>query len=197
MNNCFLEGEKGAGKSTFLQQLLLSRKESVAGFFVVRKITDKQKIVGFELHDASALTGEVTSSRPLNDEYCFLRKEKGEMVYHEHVFRLLGREWLRQAKSQPNRIVLLDEIGGVELLDHVVFDLIMNLLESRQKVVGVYKSEANFSSQSLSADLKNQLFEKREKIESLLKKTEENSFILHWQEEIKEKIRRQYQDFLD
>lgn len=197
MNCLFLEGEKQTGKSTFLQKMLWSNKKELTGFYVVRKVTNQGQIAGFELHSAASMDGIVTSDAPLQEECCFLRKEAGKMIYQERVFQTRGRQLLRQAQRQPKRLVLLDEIGGVELMEPKVFPLLLELLQSQQKVIGVFKSDDNFSHQNLPTNLREKITQRRAIIKKIIKKRNENSVLLDWKEYNQDRVQKQIVDFLN
>ena len=98
----FLTGPMGCGKSTAIAQALGSTACRGGGFFTRRQLDSSGKLTGFSLESTDGARGEI-----------FLDFTQGKPVWNLSVFSQLGRDLL----SDPDApFLVLDEIGGVELL---------------------------------------------------------------------------------
>lgn len=145
--NLFLQGAIAAGKSTMLREILLPHLENTGGFFVQR-IYRKEKHVAFRL---SPLT-DVESYR-LNIDSGQLPGEKNLFLYSDEdnrwhtrlsIFEEKGVKYLQRSRMKAKRIILMDEIGGVELQCPLFMQTVLQILDGPQPVLGVLKAPRNF-----------------------------------------------------
>lgn len=146
MKNFFLEGDKFVGKSTLLKETILATNVSISGFYVERRINEQGKIVGFELRAAKEWRQENPNTDSI-DEHCFIQTEHGKRTRNLKVFETYGKKLLDEAKKGTADIILLDEIGGIELLSQPFMTELLTVIQQPKKILGVYKSEANYQRQ--------------------------------------------------
>ncbi len=161
----FLEGPKLIGKSTLLREQLLKTDYRVGGFYVQRLLSENDQVMGFQLRSAESLLLK-TSSYEWTEEACFLRRVNGQMVPDLKVFETVGRHLLEQAVNQSFDVILLDEIGGLELQVPDFYRPLLQLLNSSQKIIGVYKSFENY--QQLARRQRVKVTAQRREIERLI-----------------------------
>lgn len=161
----FLEGPKMIGKSTLLRQQLLIGNYHVGGFYVQRLLSETDEVMGFQLRAVNLLL-PLTSSYHWSEDHCFLRRKDGQMVADLAVFEEFGQQLLEQALNQSYDVVLLDEIGGLELQVKGFYRSLTQLLKSTKKIVGVYKSAENY--QELAHQQQLQIAPQRFQLERLM-----------------------------
>lgn len=128
----FLTGLSGCGKSTLLAETLEDTAGRAGGFLTVRKCREDGRILSFDLIAADG-SGRKAS---------FLDFTK-EMPVQDGVFSALGTELLQQAKAAE--YLILDEIGGMELLEERFAEKLYEVLEGNQPCIGVLKGRENAS----------------------------------------------------
>lgn len=137
----FFQGPRQAGKSTLLRSALAPYAFSGAGLAVQRLVAEDGRQVGFQ---ALAVAGDIP---PAQREYS---------PQLQGVFLLQGvpspgvlegavLECARLAALPQVSWLLLDEIGGVELADPLVFQTLLDLLEGPKPCIGVLKSAENLA----------------------------------------------------
>ncbi|WP_430606469.1 hypothetical protein IGJ55_002161 [Enterococcus sp. AZ170] len=146
MNSLFLEGNKFIGKSTLLQKVLRLTCSSVNGFYVNRIINDGGQIIAFELRAAKELLQQKAEMKTIT-EHCFIQTREGKRIRNLFVFETFGIELLKEIKKVPADVVLLDEIGGIELLSEPFLAELLAVVRHSNKIVGVFKSERNYQHQ--------------------------------------------------
>ncbi|EOH98845.1 hypothetical protein UAY_02114 [Enterococcus moraviensis ATCC BAA-383] len=148
MNNFFLEGNKFIGKSTLLREAIRATNSSVSGFYVERNVNSKGQIIGFELRDAKELIQEKPNKTP-NLDHLFIQTKNGKQTRNLNVFDTFGKRLVEEAKNSQADVILLDEIGGIELLSKPFTTALSLLIQQPRKVIGVYKSESNYQKQHM------------------------------------------------
>jgi len=136
----FLEGPIQEGKSTLIRSLIRGRIPQIGGFSSQRLLDDKGKTVGFRIappEEALALTARY--SPELTDVFLYFGGEK--TVVKPEIFADTAVKYLRQRKGK--KLILLDEIGGVELLDPNFRRELYDTLKSDIPCLGVLKLEAS------------------------------------------------------
>ncbi len=126
----FLTGPDRSGKSELIHQALGKALGRAGGFVTLREWDSQGNVVGYDLApaDGSGFPGR------------FLEMRQGTPVPHMEVFSQQGTRLLRQAQHRP--FVVLDELGGVELLDDGFLQALVNLLHGDTPCIGVMKGEA-------------------------------------------------------
>ena len=123
----FLTGPSGYGKSSMIRQELGGRIHRAGGFFTCRKRDDSGTVLGFEIHSADGygprdLFLDLSGERPRIDL---------------EIFDQVGLDYLHRATERP--FAVLDEIGGVELLNDRFMDELARYLGGTQPCIGVMK----------------------------------------------------------
>ena len=134
----FLEGPIQEGKSTLIRSLIRDRLQQVGGFSSQRLLNDGGKTVGFRIappEEALALTAKY--SPELSDVFLYFGGEKTEVK--PEIFADTAVKYLRQREEK--KLILLDEIGGVELLDPDFRKELYNVLKGDIPCLGVLKLE--------------------------------------------------------
>ncbi|NLL36135.1 MAG: hypothetical protein GX256_01280 [Fretibacterium sp.] len=138
----FLEGPSGVGKtSLLLGEMGELRRE--AGGFLTQRLTQNGKTRGFRLSSPrfSALSSLLMPSGA-SDVFIWRREASGKpSEWREEPFLKAERTLLRGHEGW--RLVLLDEIGGCDLLVPVFRERILSLLKGEVPCLGVFKAPYN------------------------------------------------------
>lgn len=193
MKNLFLEGDKFIGKSTLLKEVILATGRSVSGFYVERRINNLGQIVGFELRSAKEWLQQNPDRTPI-DDHCFIQTKDGRRTRNLQVFETFGKALLEEAKSRSADIILLDEIGGIELLSKSFTDELLVTIEQPKKIMGVFKSEANYQRQKRHTLEKVEIDQQRMQLRQEI--IENDGQILPLTEEIVEESKKRLIEFL-
>ena len=132
----FLTGPSGIGKTTIIRQAL-GRAAGYAGGFITERVTDSDgHAEGFDLYPAAAVRGHdgVDGQRFLDFSTTPPQKDN-------EVFRESAAQMLREAEFYP--FVMLDEIGGFEMLIPQFRNELAQLLNSDAPIIGVIKGAEN------------------------------------------------------
>ncbi|WP_265457229.1 nucleoside-triphosphatase [Enterococcus sp. HY326] len=186
MANFFLEGPKFSGKSTLLQTLLQTNG-AFSGFYVERWLDNRGQIVAFELRDAAFLQAALP---PIPEHFFIIRQPQPQ--WQTAVFEKFGCRLLEQAQASEN-LILLDEIGGIELLAPNFMKQLLAILQGSQKIVGVFKSEKNYQEQRQRLAIPSELDEKRATVKEAIQKQGQ---IHHFDSETAAKVNAKLIDFL-
>ena len=127
--NLFLTGPIGSGKSTSIAAALGEDLSRAGGFLTVRQRDDTGRVVAYWLKRPDGSDGQV-----IIDYYA------KPYTMHMEVFEGFGTELLEQAKQYD--FVVLDEIGGFEVLSDAFMEALMGLLKSDVPCIGVMKGVA-------------------------------------------------------
>ncbi len=166
----FIQGERGIGKSTLLRQALLRYERRLQGFVEQRLLADGKR-VGFR---AVALAG---SFPPAEAEYTgqeagvFMLKGQRNMAVLEETIAKVERDSHCAEKAVPGAqpsLLVLDEIGGAELLSDAFTGTLWRLLESGIPCLGVWKSKENLAHTASVFGLPKTLMERHQEMERRL-----------------------------
>lgn len=122
----FFTGPIQCGKSTAVRRALGVRMELAGGFLTTPRISNGKR-TGFLLRQTDG-----TRAR------CILEDTGTERQVHLDAFRELGVDLLREALHRD--YVVLDEIGGVELLEPAFVEALEQVLDSGIPCIGVLKA---------------------------------------------------------
>lgn len=123
----FLTGPSGCGKSTMIRTELGERIRHAGGFTTIRDRDESGVIRGFELMAADGYG--------LRDRFLDFTGPKPTLDLE--VFSGTGVDYLCRAKERS--FAVLDEIGGVELLNQEFVDSLGRYLRSDHPCIGVMK----------------------------------------------------------
>lgn len=193
MKNFFLEGEKFVGKSTLIQTELREAQVSIGGFYVKRRQNESGQIMGFELRAAKELMQNSTAYGSI-DEHCFIQTIDGKKLWNIGVFETFGQKLLREAMSNDVEIILLDEIGGIELLSKPFVQELLTVMRQSKKIVGVFKSEENYQTQKKQASEPLEIDRQREQLKHAI--LNNGGQLLTLDQQNKALIERQFMTFL-
>ena len=128
----FLTGVSGIGKTTIIRQAL-GRAAGYAGGFITERVTDSDgHAEGFDLYPAAAAIGHDGF-----DGLRFLDLGTVPPRKDNEVFRESAAQMLREAGFYP--FVMLDEIGGFEMLIPQYRNALADFLNLDLPIVGVLK----------------------------------------------------------
>ena len=144
----FLEGPIQTGKSTLIRRLLGDHLSECGGFTSQRLIGADGKTRGFRLGPAAQtpLTAPAEdyiaspgSGRPFIDGAGIFKwfPEDGHVITDQSVFEQAGADLLRSSMGKP--LILLDEIGGSELLCDAFCTALEEVLSCGAPCLGVMK----------------------------------------------------------
>ena len=123
----FLTGPSGCGKSSMIHRELGEHVRRAGGFRTIRQRDESGRIVGFEICSADGYGPK--------DRFLDLTGEEPRIDLE--IFDRVGLEYLRRATER--RFAVLDEIGGVELLNESFMDEFARYLQGSQPCIGVMK----------------------------------------------------------
>jgi len=126
MKNLFLTGPIGSGKSTSIASALGEALPGAGGFLTVRQRDDTGRAVAYWLKRPDGSDGQIIidySAKPYS--------------MHMEVFADFGTQLLKEAEGFD--YVVLDEIGGFEVLCDSFLEALMQLLQSDIPCIGVMK----------------------------------------------------------
>lgn len=162
----FLKGPRGIGKSTLLRKMLLPYQNQLAGFMVQRLFEDKTP-VGFR---AVLLNGCLppleTEYSPDMDGVFILRGQKDVAVLDRIIV-------MAEASSQQVgcNMLLLDEIGGIELTSPVFMAALLRILSGSKPCIGVLKSAENLAHMATMLHLENEYLGLRATLEKSIERS--------------------------
>lgn len=161
----FLQGSSGTGKSTLLQRALAPHWQTVAGFWVQR-LLDGQESAGFRVVPVTAgPPGPLTAPYRPGLPGVFLLHQRQDVSVLEQVMM----RTVQDSKAPRCRLVLLDEIGGMELASPVFSELLVQVLSGALPCVGVFKSRGNFQRMAAAHGLAPQAAVLHRELEALLR----------------------------
>lgn len=161
----FLQGERTVGKSYLLKESLRPYASHLAGFYVQR-LYEGDTLAGFRVQD-------------VREGFLPLDREMSPSL--DHVFLLHGRkypdvleEMITKAENDSLKpgchIVLLDEIGGMELCCPAFMEPLYRILRGRTPCIGVFKSAANLAHMAARHPLSQSYCEQHSALEAELRR---------------------------
>ena len=125
--NLFLTGNKGCGKSTMIAAALGENLGKAGGFLTVRELGEDGDARAFWLRHPGREGGRM-----------IIDYSRQPYTMHPEVFEDLGVRLIEQAYNYD--YVVLDEIGGFEILTDPFLEALMELLQSDVPCIGVVKA---------------------------------------------------------
>lgn len=184
----FLTGNSGEGKTTLLFQCLKPYRAVTGGFFSQRLVSESGDTVGFRLASANEeWEPEICYHDGLTN--IFLKRTKEGMVSFPEVFQKEGRELL--TSHGDHKLILLDEIGGVELLIPEFMEAVYACLNGQKPCIGVIKSRNNFAMMMARNGGNSSAFHLRDELEESVRMSLHNQLLTYHrkdEEAVREKI---------
>ena len=159
MKNLFLTGPIGSGKSTSIAKALGEYLPKAGGFLTVRQLDDSGRAVAYWLQRPNG-----------SDRQIIIDYSAKPYTMHMEVFERFGVELLDQAQDYD--FVILDEIGGFEVLSDVFMEALMKLLQSNIPCIGVMKGVAPASKMIQKLGLGDAYVQKAEQLRSWMRHSE-------------------------
>ena len=159
MKNLFLTGPVGCGKSTGIATALGAHLAHAGGFLTVRQKDETGRAVAYWMKRPDNSVAEV-----------IIDYSRKPYTMHPEVFEDLGIRLLEEAKQFD--YVILDEIGGFELLSDRFLEALRKLLESDIPCIGVMKGEGPASKMILKLGLGDAYLQRAEDLRQWMRQDE-------------------------
>ena len=163
MKNLFLTGPIGSGKSTSIATALGEHLKKAGGFLTIRQRDDPGRAVAYWLQQPDG-----------GDSQRIIDYSAKPYTMHLEVFESFGIQLLQEAKQYD--YVILDEIGGFELLSDSFLAALMELLQSDTPCIGVMKGEGPASKMILKLGLGDVYVQRAENLRQWMR-TDENTLL--------------------
>ena len=157
--NLFLTGAIGNGKSTCIAEALGENLPKAGGFLTVRQRDDTGRAVAYWLKRPDGSDGQIIID--------YFAKP---YTMHLEVFENFGTALVKEARNYD--YVVLDEIGGFEVLSQTFMEGLMQLLESEIPCIGVMKGAAPASKMIEKLGLGDAYVQKAESLRQWMKQDE-------------------------
>ncbi len=120
-----ITGNPGCGKTTFIKEIFLEFKNLNPLGFYTEEIREKGKRVGFALYDKdfnfSGILAHINFNTPYGVSKYFVNLE-----YFE--------KFLRGLNFKEQNLIIIDEIGKMEIFSNYFKNLIIEILNSKKKI---------------------------------------------------------------
>ncbi|MFH1502101.1 MAG: NTPase [Candidatus Eisenbacteria bacterium] len=133
--NLFVTGRPGVGKTTLVERVLVLVDVSVGGF-VTRELRKNGRRVGFEIADLSGARG-VLAHVDIESEF-----RVGRYGVNREDLERIGLPAIRNAVAGA-RLVVMDEIGRMEMCSPAFMSEVERALESPSVVFGTIQDRGN------------------------------------------------------
>ena len=138
----FLTGDMQTGKSTAILESIRPYPRNLIGGFMCQRLINNGETKAFCLTEISSVKSAVIEYKA-DIPNIFLENKCGKWERNDEVFDVKGAEMLSDISS--SRLIILDEIGGFELLSEKFMEKIYDVLFGGTPVIGVIKSNKNKS----------------------------------------------------
>lgn len=149
----FLEADSGAGKSTLIRTLLRPHSDCIGGFSSQRLLDEGGETIAFRIVPADDLRLAVPFENTPETIFRTISKSHSSQSMPE-VFGLAGIDILENCRGK--KMILLDEIGGLELKDRAFKKKLFDILAGDTPCIGVIKqlnkAKAMSSTESKQSD---------------------------------------------
>lgn len=134
----FLQGARGIGKSSLLRQALSPYEETLCGFVVQRLIENGQPI-GFRAVTLEQGFPPLEAVYSRDQTSAFILHGRGDLSVLEEILSRVEEA----ARERRYQLILLDEIGGMELASPRFGNTLQRILKIEKPCLGVWKSREN------------------------------------------------------
>lgn len=159
----FLQGVPQIGKSTILRTALLPRQSQVAGFMVQRLFNNGQRC-GFNACVVRQTLPQLEAAYTPNLPHVFLHNGRANPKALESA--VAGA--LQACQAESCKLIILDEIGGLELLQEEFMQVLRQILALGKPCVGVIKSRQNLAHMAQKLGLPGQIMQHRQALHQTL-----------------------------
>lgn len=146
INNLFLLGTIAVGKSTMIKECILPYLFETGGFFVQR-IFIGCEYAAFRFCPVDSSTGYELNRRVETLEgldNLFLYTLSGNNWQRDlEVFETTGLDCLKESLKRNKKLILMDELGGVELYSGIFREIVREVISAKVPVLGVVKTPDN------------------------------------------------------
>lgn len=166
IKNIFVTGPPGCGKTTLIKEILKDLKIKTRGFFT-QEIREKGERIGFKIVTLEGKEG-ILAKKGLKSNY----KVSKYGVAIENLERL-GLKEIEEGLKE-NCILVVDEIGKMELFSLKFKEAILKALDSKNKVLGTIMLKPNLFCDKIKQRKDTKVFylqrEHKEKIKGEIKR---------------------------
>lgn len=159
----FLQGQRGIGKSTLLREVLRPAAPILAGFSTQR-LMEAGNTIGYRAVSTEGELCPVETFYKAHTKGVFLLRGKPNVSVLEQTILQLERD----SQKEHVKLILLDEIGGIELVSEQFMRSINRLLSGGKPCIGVFKSAENMAHTRSMLQLESCYFELHEKLEQCI-----------------------------
>ncbi|WP_313155930.1 nucleoside-triphosphatase [Lacrimispora sp.] len=188
----FLKGDSGEGKTTLLFECLKPWHRMVGGFYSQRLLSEDGMTMGFRMVPAAEEWIPAAAYKKGMTNVFIQRNENG-FQKNLQFFKTDGIEILRS--SAHNKLLLLDEIGGIELFAPEFMEEVLCCIDSQVPCIGVLKSQKNLEAMRTRVPTEPDPDKLLRDLEEKLVKRSDGR-ILTFDREKKEHIRAEIMEFL-
>jgi nucleoside-triphosphatase len=188
----FLKGDSGEGKTTLLFECLKPWHRMVGGFYSQRLLNEDGLTMGFRMVPAAEEWIPAAAYKKGMTNVFIQRNENG-FQKNLQFFKTDGIEILRS--SAHNKLLLLDEIGGIELFVPEFMKEVLCCIDSQVPCIGVLKSQKNLEAMRTRVPTEPDPDKLLRDLEEKLVKRSDGR-ILTFDREKKEHIRAEIMEFL-
>ncbi|HEY3346101.1 MAG TPA: NTPase [Nitrospirota bacterium] len=131
-----VEGPPGSGKTTLIERLLVRLKDKNAGGFITREIREGGNRVGFKIISLDKREGILAHIDAKGSH------KAGKYTVNIADLEGIGVDALQRAIASDD-IIVIDEIGGMELLSERFQDMVNIALESEKPLVATIAEDGH------------------------------------------------------
>ena len=157
----FLEGTIGCGKSTLIRDCLMPFRAETGGLVSQRLFDDHRKVSGYRITSAEDFEINIPVPSSLDGVFRY-NDPDGNIIKDPNVFETTGVSLLQNTKNK--KIILLDEIGGSELLCPEFKKTLYDTLSGGLPCIGVLKPAANAAHMIRTANYPKEISIENEKL---------------------------------
>ena len=166
VKNIFITGKPGCGKTTLIKEILKELKLNAGGFYT-QEIRERGKRIGFKI---ISLNGKEGILAHVNIKSPFKVSKFGVNI--KDLEEIGVKSILESLKGK--KIVIIDEVGKMELFSEKFKKAVLKALNSKNKVLGTIKMTKDFFTDKIKKRKDVKIFylqkENREKVKGEIKK---------------------------
>jgi len=179
VKNIFITGKPGCGKTTLIKEILKELKLNAGGFYT-QEIRERGKRIGFKIN---SLDGKEGILAHVNIKSPFKVSKYGVNI--KDLEEIGVKSILESLKVK--KIVVIDEVGKMELFSEKFKKAVLKALNSKNKVLGTIKMTKDFFTDKIK---------KKDFFTDKIKKREDVK-IFYLQKENREKVKEEIKKFLE